>query len=97
MSRIWDFAQERGLKPENEGQPSARALCPNAGQKHYLNIDTVNDRWKCPNCRKEGTVNELEQWILQLDQQKLSDFMKETGEKGSIQTEETFRWWMNRY
>ena len=94
---IVEFTKLKGLMPErNFFKTKLTAICPNSAGKHRLYLNSNKHTFKCSQCNRRGTTKELISWIWQLDQEHLSKFMKETQTDG-IQTQETFKWWMNRY
>jgi len=94
---IVEFAKQKGLMPErNFFRTKWTAICPNSAGKHRLFLSSSKQTFKCIHCNRKGTSKELQSWIWKLDQEQLSQFMKEL-QTGGIQTQETYSWWMNRY
>ena len=95
------YLREQHLNPKRSGNNSHSwiAKCP-CGGNHFINVVTKNDEWGCGYCGRKGNQPELEKWIQEIktkeDQKNLSRMLKEL-KKGSIQTEETLKWWINRY
>jgi hypothetical protein len=98
---IISFLKEQGLAPKPSGTSigSWMAKCPNGG-KHFITVVAGSDEWGCGYCKKKGKLHQLEKWIQEIknrnDQKRLTQMLKEI-KKGSIQTKETLKWWINRY
>ncbi len=97
-----DYLREQQLNPRPTGYNynSWVARCP-CGGNHQIMVSTLNDEWGCGYCKRKGKIPELEKWLQEVkikeDQKRLSKMLKELKEHGSIQSEETLKWWLNRY
>ena len=97
-----DFLRAQKLNPRPTGyNPNSWvAKCP-CGGNHQIMVSTLHDEWGCGYCKRKGKIPELEKWLQEVkikeDQKRLSRMLKELKENGSIQSEETLKWWMNRY
>jgi hypothetical protein len=97
-----DYLREEQLNPRPTGiNPNSWvARCP-CGGNHQIMVSTLNDDWGCGYCKRKGKILELEKWLQEVkikeDHKRLSRMLKELKELGSIQSEETLKWWMNRY
>ena len=93
-------AQDLFPRPTGNNPNSWVAKCPSGGN-HHIMIVTKEDEWGCGYCKQKGKLPELKTWLQEIkikkDQKNLSRMLKELKEYGSIQTEETLKWWMNRY
>ena len=96
-TRLIEFMERKGLNPKLSGNNSISwvSKCPSGGN-HFLMVTNKPDAWGCGYCNRSGGIKELEQWFNELDQNKLTKFMKEIN-SGGIQTKETLNWWRNRY
>lgn len=93
-----EFMERKGLnpKPGDNNTISWVAKCPTLISQHNLTVTTYPHAWHCMHCDRKGGLKELEQWFNELDQKKLSGFMKEIN-SGGIRLKETLQWWLKRY
>ena len=91
------YLERKELRPKPSGNNSISwvSKCPSGGN-HFLMVTTKPDAWGCGYCGRKGGIKELETWFNELDQKKLTKFMKEIN-SGGIQTKETMNWWLKRY
>lgn len=92
-----EYLERKELRPKPSGNNARSwiAKCPSEGS-HFIMVTTDPDEWGCGYCNRKGGIKELETWFNELDQKKLTKFMKEIN-SGGIQTKETMKWWRNRY
>ena len=90
---IIDYLRGQDLFPRPTGNNpnSWVAKCPSGGN-HHIMIVTKEDIWGCGYCNKKGNQKDLEKWLWELDQKKITHLM----EKG-LDSKEMSVWWMNRY
>jgi glutaredoxin len=97
-----DYLREQCLNPRPSGNNpnSWIANCP-CGGNHFIMIVTETDTWGCGYCKRKGELGELKIWLQEIkikdDQKRLSKMLEELKEHGSIQSDKTLKWWMNRY
>lgn len=99
---IIETLNERNLspKPLDKDENVWVSTCP-ANENHYFEISTRENEWNCKHCEKKGQLSDFAKWLRSInmanDQASLSKMMEELSDDGSMKSDETIAFWMNRY
>lgn len=70
-SLIITFLEKQGLEPKPSGTNigSWLATCPNS-TKHFIQVVVPSEEWGCGFCHKKGKLQELKNWIQEINMKK---------------------------